>query len=187
MITNLGETMLPKHETTKKTYPEDPERCQGTIPSIGQCQNKAMPNCDYCIQHGGDKQLQAIENKKKRNYALTKWKASLDGKLSDTADIKSLREEIGILRILMEERLNLCKDTHDLLLSSGPLSDLDTKIEKLVVSCHKLESSMGQHLDKSSILIFASKIIDIIGDTFGSDPRIEEVAAKIIGTINHDS
>ena len=36
------------------------------------------------------------------------------------------------------------------------------KIEKLVTSCHKLEESLGQTLDKQSIMQFADGVVGII-------------------------
>ena len=59
--------------------------------------------------------------------------------------------------MILEEVLNKCKDSKDLILKSSVISDLVVKVEKLVSSCHKMEGSMGQLLDKSAILQFAAE------------------------------
>lgn len=167
--------------------PADPHRCQAMTRAQGQCTNKGVKLDDgyggFCRVHGGNKTQQAHEAKKARNYRLTKFQAQLE-RQSDSSAIKSLREEIGILRMLMEEKLNRCTDMAGLLLESQQISDLVLKIEKLVVSCHRLEGSMGQTLDKQAILQFASEIITIIGTRLeGQEEVIEKIANDIVAVV----
>lgn len=164
----------------------DPYRCQA-VGGQGQCTNKGVKLDDgygaFCRVHGGNKTQEAFQAKKARNYRLTKYQAQLE-RHSDSSVIKSLREEIGILRMLMEERLNRCTDMAGLLLESQQISDLVLKIEKLVVSCHRLEGSLGQTLDKQAILQFASEIIAIIGTRLeGQEEIIEEISNDIIAVV----
>lgn len=166
--------------------PADPYRCQA-VTSKGQCLNKGAKLDDtyggFCRVHGGNKTQEAFEAKKVRNYRIGKYQAALERQTDSTA-IKSLREEIGILRMLMEEKLNRCTDTAGLLLESHAISDLVLKIEKLVVSCHRLEGSLGQTLDKQAILQFASEIITIIGEKLeGQEDLIEEIADEIVAVV----
>jgi len=174
--------------------PADPYRCQA-ITQQGQCTNKGTRLEEntygaFCRVHGGNKTQEAFQATKARNYRLTKFQAALE-RQSDSSAIKSLREEIGILRMLMEEKLNRCTDMAGLLLESQQISDLVLKIEKLVVSCHRLEGSMGQTLDKQAILQFASEIITIIGTKLeGQEQIIEEIANEIVvvvGRIGNDA
>jgi len=166
--------------------PDDPNRCQA-VHSRGQCENRATKTDEgeygkFCLAHGGNKFIERKKQESVRNYRLDRFKARV-GEFADNTSIKSLREEVAILRMIMEERLNRCKDAHDLILQSGPISDLVTKIEKVVSSCHKLEGSMGQLLDKSALLQFASEIIDIVGETVSNDAEIETVGNKIIAAV----
>jgi hypothetical protein len=166
--------------------PADADRCQA-MDAYGQCRNKAVKNGTVCMVHGGDKQLQSQELTKIRNFRLTKWQAQLDAK-TDSSVIKSLREEIGILRILLEERMNRCDDVTDLMLQSGPISDLVMKIERVVGSCHKLEGSMGQLLDKQALLNFASNVITIISEVLdGQDEAIDAIATRILQAVGAGS
>lgn len=160
-------------------YPEHPNRCQG-MGRGNQCQYFAVEGGTHCMMHGGNKQLQSQRDKSLKNYQLTMWRAQLE-RHSSSNDIKGLREEIGILRMVMETRLNQCKTDTDLLISSGAIADLVVKIEKLVSSCHRLEGSMGELLDKTSVLQFANVIINIISDELGNYPEImNKVADRIL-------
>lgn len=172
-------------------YPEDPHRCQATG-SKGQCCNRAIlvdgKYGDFCLVHGGNKFREKVEKEKVRNYHLTKFQARMN-KMVDSSALKTLGEEIGILRIMLEGKINQCKDMPDLILNNAVISDLVMKIEKLVTSLNKLEKNMGLHLDKAAILQFASEVIEVIGrelegnsDIEATD-RIADGIVKIVGRI----
>ena len=165
----------------KIDYPEDPDRCQGVYAN-GQCPNKAVKGGTFCKMHGGSGQLRAQEKIRKSNYQLTRWQAQVD-KMTDSSEIKSIRDEIGILRMVLEEKLNALTTPTDLLMSSRTIALLVDQIQKTVVSCHKLESSMGQLLDKQAIISFATELIAIIKEELDDQPeKMEAIANKIIAT-----
>lgn len=146
---------------TQKVPTGHPEQCEGIKPSGNRCQNKKLEDCDYCSACGGA--VQAKNKEKNRIYSinLAKYRDRVNH-LSDHSEIKSLREEIGILRMVLEERLNSIKSPVELVSHMHTISDTILKIEKLVTSCHKLEKSMGQHLDKTAIMQFGQEIVQII-------------------------
>ena len=162
-------------------YPEHPNRCQG-LNSNGQCGHMAVEGGTFCIMHGGNKQLESIKNKSLKNYRAGQWQARIN-RFSESPQIKDLREEIGILRMLMEERLTFCETPHDLLLQSHIISDLVTKIEKTVASCHKLEASLGQHMDKTALMGFAQQVISVISINIDDRDTVDIVANGIVNLI----
>ncbi|MFA5760039.1 MAG: hypothetical protein WC942_11905 [Clostridia bacterium] len=113
-----------------------------------------------------------------KNYRLAKFKDRAT-ELSEGDNITSLRDEVALLRMLIEERINRCNDTSDLLLISGPLSDLILKVEKVVSSMHRLESKLGLHLDKTRIIQFAQVIIEIIGK-YETNPEVLDAVGEDI-------
>lgn len=140
---------------------ESPDRCQAVHPK-GQCRYKQVAGAAYCPMHGGNKGAESKNAKSLSNYRLSKWQLRVD-EFAGHDKVKSLREEIGILRILLEETVNKCSDTVDLVLNSSKIADLVAKIEKLVVSCHRLESNLGLMLDKQAAMQLASEFVEIIG------------------------
>lgn len=171
-------------------YPEHPNRCTAMTRN-GQCVFLALQlsNGDYaatCKMHNGTISQKNLDKEALSNYRLHQWQSRLDEK-RDSSAIKSLRDEIGILRIAMEERLNQCREPMDFLLHAGPISDLAVKIEKLVTSCHRLEGSMGLLLDKQVLLQFASEVIDIIGDCLtGQEDIANEIAERILDAVRRE-
>ncbi len=162
-------------------YAEDPNRCQSND-SRGQCWNQAIPPSEYCPVHGANNAIAAAERASLTNYRLTKWNAQLQ-RMSTNPGIKSLRDEIGILRMIMEEKLNQCGTPAELMLQSGPLSDLVMKITAVVKSCHSLEGSMKQLLDKQAILQFAGTVITIITNHIEDEEVIGKIAKEIIASV----
>lgn len=165
------------------TSEDDPERCQSVGRERGQCNNKRTPGSDYCLLHGGNKGQGVEAVAAVRNYQLTKFQAELE-RHSDMSTLKSLRNEVGILRMTLETLLNRCNDSNDLIMNSITISNLVGQIEKLVSSCHKLEGQMGQTLDKQQLMQFASQIVGIISNNLvGQEKLVGQIADEIINLL----
>ena len=147
------------------------ERCEATV-KTGQCPHLKQNGTNHCVFHGANSGVEKVNGEAVRNYRLARWQRRV-GELADSSGIKSLREEVGILRMILEETLNQCNDSMDLLLYSQKMADLVIKIEKLVTSCDRLENRMGLLLDKASVLQLAQTYVQIINN-YVSDPEVIE-------------
>lgn len=163
--------------------PDDPRRCQGVKPTIGQCWNKAAENSNYCYAHGGNKGVEAAQRKAMRNYRLNKFKARAE-ELGDSDQITSLKDEVALLRMLIEEKINSCQDTQELLLRSGPLSDLLMKTASVVEKCHRLDSRLGNLLDRSKVLQFAQVVVEIISSRIDDEKILDEISSEILKSLS---
>lgn len=170
----------------KRCEADSPNRCQATNARGDQCMNEGLIISEgvyarYCSMHGGVTEVAKVAEGNKSQYRLAKWQSRISD-FASNSQVKGLRDEIGILRMVLEEHLSKCQDTNDLLLSSNIVSDLVLKIEKVVTSCHKLESSMGQLLDRQQIIQLAESIIGVIG-THVKDPAVLALLANDIGRV----
>lgn len=161
----------------ERVEPGDPNQCQSSGMN-GQCPYKAIANAKYCQRHGGNKSLQVLADASLRNYRLSKWQDRID-QLADSSKVKSLREDIGILRMMLEETINKCNDEVELVMNSAKIADLVLKIEKLVTSCHRLESNLGLMLDKQAAMQLSGEIVNIIGKHVTDDSTIAAIANDI--------
>lgn len=159
---------------------DDPDRCQAVTPR-GQCRIKAIENNRFCPVHAAGAVSKA-EKEAARNYRLNQWQARV-GEFADNDKVKSLREEVGVLRILLEETMNRCKDPGELILYSNKLSDLVMKIDKVVTSCHRLEAQTGMLLDKQAALHVASVIVNVVSRHVSDDQVLDEISNEIIAAI----
>lgn len=156
---------------------DDPRRCQAVLPTVGQCLNKAVENSNFCYAHGGNRAVAAKKKKDMDNFRLNQYKERAEEFNSDDK-IASLKGEIAILRILIEERFNRCTSQQELLLSSGPLSDLVMKSAALVEKCQKIDMKLNNLLDRSKVIQFAQVIIEIISKNVNEE-ILESVSTEI--------
>ncbi len=172
---------MPIESKFERVEPDNPFRCQGNY-THGQCPYKAVPDSQYCPMHCGGSQANAKAEASKRIYRLSKWQNRV-GEIADHEQVKGLREEIGILRILMEEIMTLCHDSTTLLMYSNRISDLATRIEKLVSSCHRLEQASGLLLDKSAALNIGAQIVEIVSKYVSNEEALDSIGQGIVDAI----
>lgn len=172
---------MPIESKFTRVEPDSPIRCQGRY-THGQCPFQRLEGSEFCAMHCGPLQATAKEEKSKRVYRLAKWQQRVS-EVADHEQVKSLREEIGILRVLMEEVMGICHDSTTLLMYSNKISDLATRIEKLVSSCHRLEQSSGLLLDKSAALNIGAQIVEIVSKYVQQEDALDAIGQGIVDAI----
>lgn len=159
--------------------PDDPRRCQAVVPS-GQCNNVKVDGSDYCLAHGGASTIKKQEKEGLYRFRVQKYHHRIN-EIAKSSNIKSLREEIGVLRMILEEKLNACgASLPELLLNSGDLSELVMKIDKLVNSCHGLESKLGVMIDKSTLMTIVDQMVQIIGKEVEDPEKLDRIAVELV-------
>ena len=175
--------LIPESEQEHNRYervkePDDPRRCQGNVmsgPMQGQCTLVSTPGTNYCTVHTGSFAAARLKKQEARLYNLGRYQARLE-KHADHDKIKSLREEIGILRILIEDRMNACQSDVDLAINSGPIAELVMKCEKLVTSCNKIEGQLGELMDAAKAVQFAQELVEAIADEIRDPDQLNRIA-----------
>lgn len=159
---------------------DDPKRCQSTATKFGQCPYKATEGNIFCQMHSGHNSSQ-IE-KSKRAYQLQRWQQRVDDH-ADGDQAKSLRGEIGILRMTLETVITQCKDETQLLMYAPRISDLVTRIEKVVSSCHRLEEQTGMLLDREAALRIGMQIVEIVSRFVTDEGALSSIGDEIVSAI----
>jgi len=174
--------MLDHQVVEKMSRPDDPNRCQGIVPS-GQCTNLKVGQSNYCLSHGGASSIKKEEAKSIYNFRVDKYRLRIN-EIAKSSNIKSLREEIGVLRMLLEERMNsIGDDLGQLILQSGDLSEMVVKIDKLVNSCHNLESKLGVMIDKTTLLAITEQIVAIISSEINDSEILDKISTQILNVM----
>lgn len=169
---------MPEHNW-ERVEEDSPDRCQAVIATKGQCMNRKMENSNYCPAHGGNRANKAAKEEEMRMYRIGKYQQRVNS-LEDHGKIKSLRSEIAILRMMLEERLNQCSDSHDLMLHSQVVSNLVTNIEKLVTSCNRLDLQLGNMLDPTQAISWINEIVEIISTHIEDTEVLNTIADEIL-------
>jgi len=100
--------------------------------------------------------------------------------LSGHEQIKSLREEIGLVRMLIEKQVNAAKSDIELLGSCGTINGLLVTLEKLVKRCHELEQSFGELLSRQAALRLGQSLCEIVIEELQGIEGHEEVIDRIV-------
>ncbi len=163
-------------------FDEDPRRCQA-MAKAGQCILVKCDDSEYCPIHGGAKKQKALAKQNFRNYQSEIYRRRLD-RFAEGDGLKSLRDEIAILRMMNESMLNRCTDDHELILKCTPIADLVMKINTLVISCQKMDISLGTMMDKAQATQMMAEVINSISrhvDEDKLDAIIEDIQTILSG------
>lgn len=164
----------------QKTYEADPERCQAVTP-LGQCINKASEGNKFCPKH---KPQRKEINMPLRNYRLAKaeMKEGAERHASST-ELKSLREEIALIRTMAERRLNMIDSNADFMTACGQVNTLFLTLEKLINTCHRMEVNVGELLSKAALVEVAKEIGAILNEELAGVDHYEEIIDRIMEKI----
>lgn len=158
---------------------DDPNRCTHTPKDgSGQCMMKAVEGGDRCPPHGGGRQLQIMKKEQLRAYAKNRWSAEIKSNANDS-EIKSLREELGISRIMLNQLLDRCKDSHDLLMMSGPIDTFLKTINLIQKTSHSIEKDLNNTVGPEALAEFANSLFDIIMDEVEDANVIDRITLKL--------
>lgn len=163
------------------TSPDQINRCQG-MGTSGQCQHVQVEGTKFCEMHGGKRVAAHNEVAEAKMYMLAKWQTRL-GQLADHSGLKSLNQEIALARMTLEAIIAKCEDEHALVMASGRIGDMLTRIEKLVVSAQRIEKATGQLLGKGAILQIAGEIVNIIDSNVTDKALVNKMANEIAAVI----
>jgi hypothetical protein len=149
---------------------------------MGQCEYTAIEGADYCEIHGHRKD---DSSPSKRLYLLNKVeaRARLD-ELADHEGVKSLREEIALLRMTIEEQYNKINTDVDFQLRWPCIQSAIRDVHKLVKDCHVIEQNLGVLLARQSIIRLGQQICQIIVDRLEGIPDYEQLVQLIVMDIS---
>jgi hypothetical protein len=178
---------------------DDPGRCQG-VGAGGQCPflsidaavaRGLMPGdpvitkgVDKCPRHGANKKVQSNDVHRSNAYRLQVWQERVD-EFAESDNVGSLRGEIGILRMILEQVVCQAGDVQELLLYSPKIQSLAAQIGQLATRCFSLERSLGLVLSKASAMQFASEVVDVIREHIDDDVKIESISSGIITALSN--
>jgi hypothetical protein len=158
----------------------DPRRCKAPTP-MGQCENVAVDGSEYCEAHARPR---TGPSPTKRIYMLNKLEARTRlAELADHEDVKSLREEIGLLRMVVEEQWNKINNDTDFQLRWPSVQSAIRDVHKLVKDCHVIEQNLGVLLSRQSILRLGQQICQIIVNRLEGIPNYEQIVDQIVKDI----
>lgn len=93
--------------------------------------------------------------------------------------LESVREEVILVRALIEERHSFAKTQAEKIQVFPQIIDATSKLEKLVTSLAKLERQVSQVLDKPTIQKLGRKIVEILTRNLKDIPDRETIVDAV--------
>lgn len=157
-------------------------RCDFTLRNGQQCGNLREDGATRCPLHGANMQLASQEHKSLRMYRLAKFQNQVE-QFASHDKLKTLNEEVAILRMLVQEKVNQCEDMTDLMLVSGPVADMVMKVQKLVESCDRLETKSGSLLNKTQIQNIATQLMQAVAAKINEFAEVHEISDELVSSL----
>lgn len=144
----------------------------------GQCPHQSVDMSPYCSRHSDP-------NDQIKGYRLASPELSkrLGHDITDEDALLTVKGEIILLRILIEERLNLATSKAEKEAAFSAVVPALNSVNKLVESLVKLGRTTNQVLGKDTIQSLGESIVEILinelNDIPDSDDLIDRIAMKI--------
>jgi hypothetical protein len=113
-------------------------------------------------------------------------------KLSDDLEpVKELRDLISLQHMMIERRYNAVTNDGELLASCGPLNQMLLTMERLINSCHRIQTNLGELLARHAVLALAKEMVRIVIDELdGIDDYeviVDRITQRLVDTIRNAS
>lgn len=160
---------------------KSPFRCTA-VTHNGQCIYKRTPHSEFCPLHGGTRDEEKFQKYRLAKYRLTQYQGRV-AEFANDDDIKSLREEIGILRMTLETLLNSLTDKNKLIIYIDKIQHLVGQIQKTVESAQRMEEKTNTLIDRKVVIVIADSMVNIISQYIKDPDELTMVAEKICASI----
>ena len=155
----LRENKMPRFQDEKhipkRCKTNDPHRC-----ATGDCEFLAVPGDTHCILHN---RSQDLDTTKKGIYNFNMTEVALRIKqFKNHPDSKKLTEELGLLRLLLEQAVNKCECAYDLVTQSTQLTALVEKIRIVQQANINIEQKLGDLLSMEQVTEIAQALYDVV-------------------------
>lgn len=155
---------------------DDPRRCKG-MSNGSQCLFRAVEGGDYCTIHGGN--TIELKNKKKEIYDLRKTRYLQEfRRMSENSFWRSNREEVGILRVILQELLQKCESQNDIYVNASKMSDIISKINKLLETSLKIDEKLKALISEEKMYEIAQLLVDAVFKIIEDPIKCTTIAEK---------
>lgn len=114
-----------------------------------------------------------------RLFRIVQWQDQINHQ-ADHPKIKNLREEIGILRMTLQSKLETINTPMDLAMRSQSVGQLIREIRETIIAAHKLEISLGQLLDKSQAMELVNVLAQCVAQNVGDESIRQQISLDMV-------
>lgn len=154
----------------------------------GNCPYEKEPEGTYCKLHQGNRQTSLTAKKKVTEYELaeTEYLQELNRAITSKGhdpQRHSLRKEIGITEVLIQNTLNKAKDSTSLLILKDELINLLTCIERLKKTDLQMSKDTGDLISSDEVMGLARQLLTVVTDNLlpltKTNPEVQKALERI--------
>lgn len=162
------------------TDPADPHRCQAPDAN-GQCWGLQVEGSRYCLTHAGSYKP-PVKGMRQYLLAIAQDRSRLAA-FAEHDDIKSLRDEIALTRMMIETIWNSATTDIEKLAIFGRVNTHIQTLEKLVKTCNQIEERLGTLLAKPTLLRVGQQICQALVNRLEGLPNYEQIVDPLIADV----
>ena len=167
---------------------KDPEKQCQSLANGNPCYYEKVKNAKYCAMHGGQNTVKAQRKQEMYDLRKSKWLQKIaDEKLEDFSQGKNkfnMAEELGILRIVLQEILGQCTDITQLMRHNQKISNTISQIERLIFNSLKLDQKLGQLVSKDEMITIAQVLVNCIQVEINDAQKIKNIVGNFEKILN---
>lgn len=153
-----------------------PDVCQGNT-GKGPCEYRQVPGSPFCSIHGAGNSVGNTARRDLRNLRLNSTFGQRAGELASSTGVKTLTDEIALMRVTLETVFNGIKDGNEMLLYVDKIEKLTKGIQSLVESWQKIQEKNKELLDRTTVTAIWDQLIGLIVDKV-EDPDVVRAIAE---------
>ncbi len=160
---------------------KDANRCKGVVKKTGkQCKLPPVTDGKYCAQHGISKGRPIIHGRRSR-YTSAIIGDSIE-KFRNDPDIKCIRDEIAVLRALLENIMGkLTADATQLAVVSPALTNLCDMVGKQVERLVKIEDGLKLTVSVVDIHVMVNQVVEILAQEIDDEDVLAKISKRLQG------
>lgn len=143
----------------------------------GSCPRLAVEGSLFCERHTN-------ESDRVQTYLIEDAALRASFERQSHANLYSLREEVCLIRAMINDRLNICRCEAERLVAYREIGTWIGTVDKLVNSLNKLEKETSQILTKETLLTIGAALVTVISEELkkieGHEKVIDAISVRII-------
>lgn len=140
---------------------DHPRVCQGNV-GTGPCCYEAVEGAQFCSLHGAGATGSGQARRELKNYRLNNIFGDRVKELGASPGIKSLTDEIALLRVSLEVIFNSIKNENEMYLYIDKIEKLTKGIQSLLETLQKLQEKNKELLGRDTVIAIFDQLMEKI-------------------------
>lgn len=159
-------------------------KCQAKVKNGGRtgqpCTRWAVEGAKFCAKHKGLKVGRPLITGRQSRYKNETLGESIN-KFRNDPDIKCIRDEIAVLRALLENAMKRIEDSASAIALTPALEELCNNIGKQVERLVKIEDGLKLTVSVVDIHVMVNQVVEILSQEVDDERTLDKIKKRLQG------